>query len=558
MAERIIAVVGGFDALAAALVPVPAFERVIPVNSTEELRTLIAGNQIPKDDPGKIIFIFADTLLVNTPQDLNFLVSRLTAIDRKVVIVEVSPAATDLVAANPKAGLLRAPFRVNDVLFAVSSMGTSAGMLDPYEQGFDVIPPPALDWGAASAASQPVVVTSAPPAPRSEAPAAPPSPSPAPPPPPPPPMAPPSAPPPPPPPSPTPPPPPSAPITSSEWQMAPPPGFDAPPRPAPAPAPAPTPRRDVSPGVYTAPTLRPLGPRPGSQEPSHYTGPHADNCKVIAVASPKGGTGKSTLSLNLAVYLGMRLHKYGKRVCLIDANFQQADAGKMLDSYKPNVTHIAKDRASIVPGQIERYLVHRPDLNLSALLGPPVPTEASPALYTGALYNSILDALRPNYDYVFIDTPVAELFHDIFENFVLPRSDYIVVPITPAYHTIMNVDAWLSSITQPTRGAGANVDPSKIGIIVNQARDNVGITLDDIRQELYHWRYLGSIPDTAEMIRALNENEIIATKNIHELNVAFSTILYAVTGEHEMAYGMDLGGDTSSSRRGLLSKFRRR
>jgi cellulose biosynthesis protein BcsQ len=268
-------------------------------------------------------------------------------------------------------------------------------------------------------------------------------------------------------------------------------------------------------------------------------------------------THNSTLTLNLAVYLGLRLRKFNKRVCIIDANFQQADAGKLLDKYSPNIVSLSKDRSAIVPEQIERYLIHRPDLNISALLGPAIPSEANPALFTGALYNTILEALRPNFDYIFIDTPVAEIYHDIFKNFALPQSDFIIVPITPAYHTIMNADAWLSTITQPTHANGEGIDPAIIGIVMNQQRDNVGITEDEVRQELFHWKYLGSIPDTNEWVRALNNNELIATKNIHELNVAFGRILYEATGEQEMLYGIDLGS-AGSDRPSILSRFRRR
>jgi cellulose biosynthesis protein BcsQ len=279
--------------------------------------------------------------------------------------------------------------------------------------------------------------------------------------------------------------------------------------------------------------------------------------RVISVASPKGGTGKSSLTLNLAVALGLRLRKYGKRVCIIDANFQQADAGKLLDHYSPNIVNLSKDRAAIVPEQIERYLIHKPEYNISALLGPAIPSEANPALFTGALYNSILEALRPNFDYIFIDTPVAEIYHDIFKNFALPQSDFIIVPITPSYHTIMNADSWLSTITLPTHANGEGVDPSIIGIVLNQQRDNVGITEEEVQHELFHWKYLGSIPDTNEWVRAINNNELIATKNIHELNVAFGKILYAATGEQEMLYGIDLGSQRQD-RRGIMSRLRRR
>jgi cellulose biosynthesis protein BcsQ len=308
--------------------------------------------------------------------------------------------------------------------------------------------------------------------------------------------------------------------------------------------------------VTYMPQVSPVAPRIDSNPGYIAANRSGRRAKVIVLASPKGGTGKSTLTLNLAVYLALRMRNYGKRVCVIDANFQQADAGKLLDHYSPNIVNVARDRSAINPEQIEQFLIHRPDYNLSALLGPAVPEEANPQLFTGALYSAILEALRPNFDYIFIDTPVAEKFHDIFSNFALPQADYIIVPITPAYHTVMNVDGWLSGIIQPTSANGAGIDPNIVGIVLNQHRENVGITEADIQEELYQWKYLGSIPDTNEWVRAINSNELIATKNIHELNTAFSRILYAATGEEEMLYGIDLAPQ-SSKRRGLRGLFGR-
>jgi cellulose biosynthesis protein BcsQ len=577
MTERITLVVGGFDALATALSPVPAFERVVPVSSTSQLRDLITSNQIPKNDPSLVAFVFADTMTVDTPQDLGYLISQLTTAGWKVLVVELSPAAMDLVRANPKSGFLQGPFRVNDVLYALSNLNTAAGVISPFEQGNVVIEFDPGGWARPQATPAPPPTSPTPPAvappPTTEPVGTPatvssgwstpngaPTAAPAPPPP-------------------TPPWQPPAPADSPPWQppappaappVAPPPTWQPPAaEPVGAEPFSPAPPRSPAPSEpYYPPSARPLVPRPGGPvrpdmvSPGAYgdyppqLSPHGRRARVITVTSPKGGTGKSTLTLNLAVYLGLRLRKQGKRVCVIDANFQQADAGKLLDKYSPNIVNLSKDRAAITPEQIERYLIERPDLNISALLGPAIPSEANPVLFTGALYNQILEALRPNFDYIFIDTPVAEIFHDIFKNFALPQADFIVVPITPAYHTVMNADSWLNTITQPTHNQGEGIDPSIIGIVLNQSRENVGITEDEIRQELFHWKYLGSIPDTNEWVRALNNNELIATKNIHELNVAFGRILYEATGEQEMLYGIDL--NAPAPRRGLLGRLRRR
>jgi len=252
---------------------------------------------------------------------------------------------------------------------------------------------------------------------------------------------------------------------------------------------------------------------------------------VITVTAPKGGTGKSSLSLNLAAYLGLRLRGTGKNVCIVDANVQQADTGKYLNAYTPNIEGILKDTSSIHPDRINQYLLHRPELNMSALLGPTTVEAANPQYFTGKRYSQILDALKPNYDYIVIDTPVAELYHDIFRHFALPRADFIVVAAAPNATTLINTDMWLRQVTAPRQADGMGIDPDKIGIVLNRAQDDIGMDVEEAQRELGRWKFLGSIPETKEWQRCNNDNELVATKNYHELNEAFSRVLAEATGE---------------------------
>jgi cobyrinic acid a,c-diamide synthase len=59
--------------------------------------------------------------------------------------------------------------------------------------------------------------------------------------------------------------------------------------------------------------------------------------QVIGVASGKGGAGKTTVSINLAVALAMRGHK----VMLLDADLGMANAQIALGAYAPfNISHV--------------------------------------------------------------------------------------------------------------------------------------------------------------------------------------------------------------------------
>jgi len=274
---------------------------------------------------------------------------------------------------------------------------------------------------------------------------------------------------------------------------------------------------------------------------------------VITITTPKGGTGKSTMALNLAAYLGLRLRGTGRNVCLVDANVQQADTGKYIDAFIPNVEGLLKDPGAIHPDRVDEYLLHRPQLNMSALLGPDNPEVANPLYFTGKKYAQILAALKANYDYILIDTPVAEYYHDMFRNFALPCADFIALVITPNMATLMNTDGWLRAVTNPLAAGGMGLDPAKVGIILNRAEDDIGLDEIEVRRELGEWRFLAAVPETKEWKRCNNLNEIVATKNYHELNEAFATVLEAITGE-PLTAGTALPAD---SRKGRFRLFRR-
>jgi MinD-like ATPase involved in chromosome partitioning or flagellar assembly len=276
---------------------------------------------------------------------------------------------------------------------------------------------------------------------------------------------------------------------------------------------------------------------------------------VITVSTSKGGTGKSSLSLNLAAFLGMRLRSQGKTVCIIDANTQQADTGKYLDVYRPNINTIVNDPSLLTEENIMTALVHKPEYNLSALLGPATPDEANPLAISARLYSQVLDLLRKHFDYIIIDTAVAEKFHEMFSQFALPKADYIVVPVAPNFTTLHNADNWLrSAVAAPKHEGGAGIDPSRIGIVLNRAEEGIGCSEADVRATLASWHFIGSVPETKEWKAANNRNELIAPKNYAELSHAFAEVLHAATREPILTENFAL---MEEPKKGIGSKFKK-
>lgn len=133
-----------------------------------------------------------------------------------------------------------------------------------------------------------------------------------------------------------------------------------------------------------------------SHLPQKNKTPLAGVKNIIAIASGKGGVGKSTVAANLAVSLA----KEGARVGLLDADIYGPSVPHMFgidDSVRPEV----KEGKYFVP--IERYGVHT--LSIGNLT-----TAKTPAIWrgpkaSGALVQMVTQTIWPDLDYLLIDMP---------------------------------------------------------------------------------------------------------------------------------------------------------
>ncbi len=119
---------------------------------------------------------------------------------------------------------------------------------------------------------------------------------------------------------------------------------------------------------------------------------------IIAVASGKGGVGKSTVSTNLAIALAARGHKVG----LLDADIFGPSAPKMFGVEDEQLYMVNKDgRDWIDP--IEKYGIKM--LSIGFLVDKDKPVLWRGGMASNALKQLITDAWWGDLDYFIIDTP---------------------------------------------------------------------------------------------------------------------------------------------------------
>jgi len=121
--------------------------------------------------------------------------------------------------------------------------------------------------------------------------------------------------------------------------------------------------------------------------------------KVIAIYSPKGGTGCTTVAVNLAI----ALHSDETPTILVDGNLQFGDVAVFLNEQgKNSVADLAPRVDELDPDIIEEVVVNHAPSGLKILPAPSRPENAENV--TGEQFSKILNYLRRSFSYVVVDT----------------------------------------------------------------------------------------------------------------------------------------------------------
>ncbi len=119
---------------------------------------------------------------------------------------------------------------------------------------------------------------------------------------------------------------------------------------------------------------------------------------IIAVFSPKGGAGCTTIAINMAVALSRREY----RTLVIDGSLQFGDVEVMLQmKAMTSIADVSDPNQELDPDLISSVVqMHKSGVHV--LLAPPKPEMAD--MVTEAGVKKLLDTLRLSYDYIIVDT----------------------------------------------------------------------------------------------------------------------------------------------------------
>ena len=188
--------------------------------------------------------------------------------------------------------------------------------------------------------------------------------------------------------------------------------------------------------------------------------------QVIAIFSPKGGSGRTTIATNLAIAIKQQT---GARVALLDANLQFGDVGVLLN-LNPKTKSIvdAADGGELDADLVESVLIDHSS-GIRALLAPPTPEGAD--LITPASLLTVVGHLRTMHAYTVVDVPAGLNDHSLA---IMEVADQIVIMAALEITAIKNLRLYLEVADQ------LGYERSKLRIVMNRSDTTQGIRLGDV------------------------------------------------------------------------------
>mgnify|MGYP002681553863 CR=1 FL=1 len=222
-------------------------------------------------------------------------------------------------------------------------------------------------------------------------------------------------------------------------------------------------------GVILGPSGQPSSTSPFIQMPAQMG-------KIVTVYSPKGGSGKTTISTNLSI----ALHKEDAPAAIIDANLQYGDVAVFLNEQGKNtILDLAPRVDELDPEIVRDVMISHSTSGISALLAPPKPEYYDSV--TGEQFSKLIHFLQRMFAWVVIDT--TSYLTDVVQT-ALDVSNAIILITTQDIPSIKSCNLFLNLMDK------SGISRERILFIMNRynkqfniAPKNIG---DSLRQPVVH------------------------------------------------------------------------
>src|SRR6266508_4594250 len=192
--------------------------------------------------------------------------------------------------------------------------------------------------------------------------------------------------------------------------------------------------------------------------------------KIISVYSPKGGTGCTTLAVNLA----LTLHNEDTRVALVDGNLQFGDVAVFMNEQGKNtIVDLAPRADELDPEIVEEVMLKHSASGIHILAAPSRPEYAEKV--SSGQFTRVLEYLSQIYSYVVVDT--SSHLTDVTLA-AIDVSDIVVLVTTQDIPSIKNCRLFLDLLQ--TLG----IQRERILFTMNRYDKRINITPDRVTENL--------------------------------------------------------------------------
>jgi pilus assembly protein CpaE len=237
--------------------------------------------------------------------------------------------------------------------------------------------------------------------------------------------------------------------------------------------------------------LVPVAAPAGRSANGHGVEPEAEPGQLIAVFSPKGGVGRTTIAANLAIAAATEL---GKDVVIVDGSFQFGDVGVLLNLNPKNksIADLIPELEGGEPETLDGFVLSHSS-GIRVLLAPPSPEAAE--LITTAGVRRVLELLRRQADLVIVDCMSS--FNET-TLMILDEADVILTVLSLEITSIKNMRLFLEVADH------LGYPNSKIQLVLNRSDAALGIRVQDVEQSIGRRVDHSIVSDGRSVVYALN------------------------------------------------------
>jgi chromosome partitioning protein len=244
---------------------------------------------------------------------------------------------------------------------------------------------------------------------------------------------------------------------------------------------------------------------------------------IIAIASQKGGVGKTSTAISLAAGIARK----GKNTLLIDIDSQANSSKVLLPNYstipvektifstiihrKPLTIHKSEvPNLSVVPSHI---LLSNTDIELTTAID-----------HREARLKTELDPIAEDYDYIIIDCPPTLSWLTIN---ALSAADRVMVVVSPGYFELDSIVQISKTIKEVRENFNPNIDLWGFLFTMSEPTINTATSLQILRQTYTDKVFKTVIPKNTDMRDAhFNRKDIFAFNPNAKVALAYNKLIH--------------------------------